>query len=31
MSAGEKNRISHRAKALEKMKEFLVSSGRSNF
>jgi XTP/dITP diphosphohydrolase len=31
MNSGEKNRISHRAKALEKMKEFLVSSGRSNF
>ena len=31
MSAEEKNRISHRARALMKMKEFLTSSSRNNF
>ncbi|MGI8892727.1 MAG: non-canonical purine NTP diphosphatase [Bacteroidia bacterium] len=31
MNAAEKNRISHRARALEKMKEFLYSPCRSNF
>lgn len=31
MSPAEKNKISHRARALEKMKEFLLPSGRSDF
>lgn len=31
MLAEKKNKISHRARALEKMNEFLNSSGRSNF